>query len=104
MTRSPYIWPDFIKTKNLGIHLTYNGRSNSQTCTYPYKPNHSHLCIAICGHIFFKARAFGKNVSTIRLKIINKWGQNYFAPELFSHLLGRLEKKFQCLDEKGQPV
>jgi hypothetical protein len=53
---------------------------------------------------FFKGRAFGKNVSTIRLKIIIKWGQNYFAPELFSCLLGRLEKKFQCLGEKCQPI
>jgi len=93
-----------MKTKNLGIHLTYTGRSNSQTCTYPYLPNHSHLCITICGHVFFKGRAFGKNVSTIRLKIINKWGQNYFAPEQFSRLLGRQEKEFQCLGEKCQPI
>jgi hypothetical protein len=53
---------------------------------------------------FFKGRAFGKNVSTIRLKIINKWGQNYFAPEQFSRLLGRREKEFQGLGEKCQPI
>jgi hypothetical protein len=55
-------------------------------------------------HVFFKGRAFGKSVSTIRLKIINKWGQNYFAPELFSCLLGGLEKKIQCLGENFKPV
>jgi hypothetical protein len=38
------------------------------------------------------------------LKIINKWGQNYFAPEQFSHLLGRREKEFQGLGEKCQPI
>ncbi len=74
---------------------------------------HAHTLTSQITHIFaslyvvmffFKGRAFGKNVSTIRLKIIIKWGQNYFAPELFSCLLGRLEKKFQCLGEKCQPI